>query len=230
MPTSQNKRQKKLAAKKAKRKSRLKKVQASKIDDLLIEIKRCAKGPIHECYISDNIMEGGIGTIAFSRLSTNEPGMLGYALILIDSYCLGVKNCVFKLDTIAGFQNALADCASRETMLPAKPEKALKLIEGAISFAASAGFGPHKDYRNIAFLFANIDSSLCKEEFEYGYEGKPYFFQGPHDSPAKIARILNKLRAKFGVGGFHYMIQVGADEVESVDPPNPGISPISLPH
>ncbi|MDJ0837889.1 MAG: hypothetical protein QNK37_15335 [Acidobacteriota bacterium] len=220
MPTSQNKRQKKLAAKKAKRKSRLKKVQTSKIDDLLIEIKRYANGPIHECYISDNIMEGGIGTIAFSRFSVNEPGILGYALILIDSYCLGVKNCVFKSDTIAGFQKTLADCASRETMLPAKPEKAVKLIEGAISFAAAAGFGPHKDYRNIAFLFANIDSSLCKEEFEYGYEGKYFFFQGPHDSPVKTGRILNKLRAKFGVGGFHYTIQAGAEELESVDPPS----------
>jgi hypothetical protein len=111
------------------------------------------------------------------------------------------------MDTAAGFQKTLQDCASRETMRPTEPEKALKIIEGAISFAAAAGFRPHKNYSNIALLFSDIDASLCEEEFTYGHEGKPLFIQGPHDSPSKTARILKTMREKLGDDGFHFTVQ-----------------------
>ncbi len=209
MANSQKNRQKKLAAKKAKRKIRLKSSQEPEVrNEELIAIKRCAKNPIHECFVSDSIKQNGMGTVVLSRLSQDQ-GFVGLALILVDSYCLGVKNCVFKHLSMSEYRKILASASKNETLQPAQPEKALKIIQGAIAYARAIGFSPCKDYRNIPLLFADVDASVCEQEFEFGCYGKPFFIQGPNDSPTRISHVVGMLKAKLGEDGFHFRLEAG---------------------
>ena len=216
MAKSQRARQKKQAAKKAKRKLRLKKASAGQGQSgVLSAIKRCARGAVHECYVSDHIFDGGIGTVVFSRHSAGEPGQIGFAVMLVDAHCLGVKDCFFHVGSEDAFRDELARLARSQLMHSAKPEKAVKIIQGAIAFARDAGFTPHRDYAHLPLLFHDVDPSLCEETFEYGRDGKPCYVQGPFDSPTRVSRIFKTLQAKLGDGGFHYIM--GGEDLSDGD-------------
>ena len=208
MAKSQKARQKKLAVKKAKRK--IKKTQPVwEGNEALSTLKKCARGSIHECYVSDNIITTGLGSIVLSRNCQGNPGILGYAVVLIDRYCLGVKDCFFHYGSMSKFRDSFEQMASREALRPANPEKAVKIIKGAIAYARSIGFGPHKDFKHFPLLLADVDASLCEEEMEFGHEGKPLFIQGPNDSAARISLIVRTLREKLGEDGFNFTLGRG---------------------
>ena len=43
----------------------------------------------------------------------------------------------------------------------------------------------------------------------FGKDDKPFYIQGPSDSPARVERILRALEARCGEGGYHYIIAGG---------------------
>ena len=57
-----------------------------------------------------------------------------------------------------------------------------------------------------------MDANECMEEFVFGFEGKPMYTNGPHDSRERQVMILNTL-AKLGEGNYHFMLggPVGPD-------------------
>jgi hypothetical protein len=40
----------------------------------------------------------------------------------------------------------------------------------------------------------------------FGKDDKPFYIQGPSDSPARVERILRALEVRCGEGGYHYII------------------------
>ena len=54
----------------------------------------------------------------------------------------------------------------------------------------------HPDYRHAATLLAGIDPSTCPEHFAFGREGKPFYIQGPHESPAQADAIMERIRMR----------------------------------
>jgi len=213
MPKSQRALQKKQAAKNAKRKLRLKKIhQLQGQSEYLSAIKRCSRGAFHECYISEGIRAEQFGTILFSRHSAGEPGQIGFAAILIDNKCLGVKNCYFRVGPLSRFQDHLESLRRNEILRPAAPEVAAKIIQGAIAYARGCGIAPDSDFGPIQHLFADLDPSLCQEEFIHGVDGKPLFVQGPFDSPQRISRIMKTLQNKLGPDGFNFMLDLSGME------------------
>ena len=91
---------------------------------------------------------------------------------------------------------------------PYPPEYIRKLVEDAVEYARSIGFEPHADYQEAKAIFGDIDASACREEFQFGHEGKPFFISGPHDSPAKCARIVRTLLDHCGQGNFDYLLRL----------------------
>ena len=47
-------------------------------------------------------------------------------------------------------------------------------------------------------LLVGIDPSLSTDRFEFGKDGKPFYVQGPNDSPGKAAAIMAKVKAAGG--------------------------------
>ena len=50
-------------------------------------------------------------------------------------------------------------------------------------------------------------------KYTYGKEGKPFYMNGPYESPADIDRILNTLTKKCGAGGFDTVLRL-TDEMD----------------
>ena len=78
------------------------------------------------------------------------------------------------------------------------PESLVKLVTEAVAYARVLGFPPHLDYEIARMLFAGIDPAMSTSHFEFGKDGKPFYFQGPHESPAVAAAIAARVEAAGG--------------------------------
>ncbi len=61
---------------------------------------------------------------------------------------------------------------------------------------------------NANEIFGNIAAGACPVKYTYGKDGKPYYINGPYESPADIQRIINTLTKKCGADGFHTMLRI----------------------
>ncbi|MEV6811373.1 hypothetical protein [Micromonospora sp. NPDC051296] len=111
---------------------------------------------------------------------------------LVDTYCLGVKNAVPPTTIepeelryfVADFFEAYDDGP-----VEAPIDLARHLVLGAVDYAESLGFEPHRDFYSAApYLGAGEPPSRVT----FGLNGTPYFQQGPHDNSDRIIRTLDR--------------------------------------
>ena len=57
--------------------------------------------------------------------------------------------------------------------------------------------------KNAKEIFGDIDASVCPVKYIYGKDGKPFYMNGPYESPADVQKIINTLTEKCGVNGFN---------------------------
>jgi hypothetical protein len=80
-------------------------------------------------------------------------------------------------------------------------EQAQSIVFGSIDYADSLGFSPHKDFERGKAHLGNRPEKLI--DIEFGHQGKPYYFAGPHDAPSRIMETLIK---NVGDGNFNFTI------------------------
>ncbi len=199
-------RQKKLEKKAAKRKAVHAKKKASHAEgiSLLKQIELASKSPIHECLAPETIFETGIGHVIVSRELPN--GDIAAGFFLVDVYCLGIKSAFFQVMPESEFRRKVGGVSSVDKLGEVDPSFARKLLEGAEAYAAQIGLEPHPDYRLAEKIFGDIDAAACPAEFTFGYNDKPLFMQGPHDTPAKCRKIMDTLSGRLGPDGFDYIL------------------------
>ncbi len=204
MALNQNKRQKKLQRKVKKRKQNL----AKKKNNLVISTNKAinyGSFPIHDCLVPDRIFEVGLGSILISRQSPS--GLIAFSSFVVDVFCLGVKDCFFQVYDELEYEHIkshITHSLEDQTLQNFNPSCALKLINGAVEYAQKLDFSPHPDYKNAKNIFGNINFDNCPDDFTYGKDGKPFYFQGPFENPAKVQKIINQLTEKCGEDGFDY--------------------------
>ena len=166
----------------------------------------------HEGLRSANLFDCGCGYLVASRFRAD--GSVEAGFFLLDVYCLGVKDAGFHhFFSIADYQESLLDrLFPNGKPVRMTPVAARKLTEDAISYAKGLGFSPGADYKKASRVFGGITTAGCAEQFVFGKDGKPFYIQGPSDSPARVGRILRALESRCGEGGYHYI--VAADEFE----------------
>ncbi|NEX19270.1 hypothetical protein G3480_02900 [Thiorhodococcus mannitoliphagus] len=209
--------QKKLQKKRAKRdqKRRQTKPAASGLRGALSAAREWAsvsKAPIVDTFVPASLFEQGIGTVWLSRRLLD--GRYAVVGILVDTYCLGVKNALYKIVDAAEYSTVLAHIHGNptESVEVQHPSCARKLVEAAVAYAKDLGFEPHADYRIARLIFGDIDADACPERFTFGKDGKPFYVNGPNDTPAIQRRILKQLERRCGQGGYHYMMMLDPDE------------------
>jgi hypothetical protein len=210
MATDPRKRQKQLAKKKAKRKTA---AAAKKMVDKLgglFSQTTLEKAPIYECLAPSRLFETGIGTVIMARKMPT--GEIGAGFFMLDVWCLGVKNAFFTILTLPEYQQQLLEIRQRENLQTIPPPCARKLVEGSAAYAKELGFSPDSDYKKAKTVFGNIKAEECPEDFEFGKEGKPFYMNGPYDTPEKSRKILNQLTKKCGPDGFHYIAGLNPDQ------------------
>ena len=231
MATKDQRRQKKLERKKAKRKVVHKELARQKQGGMAAEFARIASAPIVDCLVADSLWEQGMGMVLLSRELRN--GQVAFANFLVDAYCLGVKDVHAEIRSKPSYRDDIRGwLLERGSYQAVSPSHLRKLVESAVEYALDLGFSPHKDYRIGKELFGNIDASACDTEFEFGRDGKPCFIAGPNDTPERSLRIVNILNERGGPDNFHYMVGISpshslmmagdsdvidADEWEEVD-------------
>ena len=203
MASSEHKRQQKLA-KRNKRASEVRKsVRKNRNRSARDMILACAESPWCECIV--NGIDGINQVVAIRK---GPGGVLMAASFLVDQHCLGVKDAFFTEDY--DIDQALEMMRRSEGNLRrVTPAYALKLIEGGIAYARSIGFEPHPQAELCKLIFRNVDPTECQEEFEFGKDGKPRYWQGPRESPSRVNLILKQLQ-KLGEGNYHFIL-VDAD-------------------
>ncbi|MEO8499099.1 MAG: hypothetical protein ABI614_28880 [Planctomycetota bacterium] len=207
MATQEQRRQKQLARKKAKRKSVHKDLARLKQGGMAGEFARLANAPVLDCLVADSIEEQGIGMVLLSRELRN--GQVAFANYLIDAYCLGVKNVHAEIRSKASYRDDIRNALlQRGSFQAVSPGHLRKLVESAAEYARDLGFPPHKDYRIGKELLGNIDASDCDAVFEFGRDGKPCFISGPYDTPERSQQIVSILTERCGVNNFHFTIGI----------------------
>jgi hypothetical protein len=206
MAKSEARRQKQLAKKKAKRDDKRAHLVRLNSDDPTIRLAGAEHWPIFEARVPVQLWERGMGQAVLSRRCPD--GRLACGNFLIDAWCLGVKNAHWEIMAETAYDQMIRKIESAGgPMRKVVPEYLAKLVYAAADYAQSFGFPPHPDYRHARLLLVGIDAAQCQDIFEFGKDGKPFYFQGPHDSPAKVRSILQRLNN--GVG--HFMITLTGD-------------------
>jgi yecA family protein len=168
----------------------------------------------YEAYINKDWPESGQAYVAVARL--RDDGRVQLGALLLDCWCLGVRDAVFVDDYSEGeYRDALKTHLSDDLRQPIHPACAKKLVEGAVEYAQQFGFAPHRDYKKARRAFSGVEASACPETFTYGKDGKPLFVSGENDRPERIRRVLSMLEAHCGRDGYHYICR--AEELDPLD-------------
>lgn len=207
MTRDSRKHQKQKERRNAKRKIKRRDLVRRESAGIAERLRRFSAAPILHCCVHVELWEAGIGNVLLSRELVN--GDVAFASFLVDIYCLGVKDAFADVLSRKEYDERIYE---RTTAVSHdwKPACARKLVESAVAYAQDLGLSPHPDYRKSAPIFGSIDASECADEFQFGQNGKPYFFAGPHDSPERCAQVVNILRNRLGDDGFHFTYPASA--------------------
>jgi hypothetical protein len=159
--------------------------------------------PIDRCLISDNYAEQGFTMCLIIRKQPS--GKFAFGSFLVDRLCLGVKNsmsnCNFTSEQIDELIQQMVSNAPVEEVSPAYFHN---LIYGALDYAAELGLSAPKDFYLAEYL---LDEDLVDDdidEIEMGWNGKPWYVEGPFDNTHKI---LSTLKQSVGEDGYEYIVK-----------------------
>ena len=198
---SQQIRARRAARRKAKKKSGRKTV---KTQSPLLDM--AGNWPLLECLIHANWRDTGeISHVVIARKSPG--GDVAVGVFLVDLAWLGVKNALTNL-----FSEDVYYGEFRTRVMESQPledcdlDLAAKVVDEAVKYARSLGFGPHPDSRKAFKVLGKANPENCAEEVPLGGEdGKPLYIAGPHDNPK---RIMQTLERNVGEGNYHYLAPV----------------------
>lgn len=213
MAISEKQRQKKLGKKTKKKNQSLAKRKKEGTGIILSKRKAVsyAAYPLYECLMPNGLFKIGIGSVLISRKAPN--GLIAVGIFVVDVFCLGVKNASFKVLTKFDYEKQIKESLitshEGQAFEAVDPACIKKLLEGAVAYSEELGFTHHPEYKNAKDIFGDIDSSSCPVNYNYGKDGKPFYFRGPKETPALAKKIVNQLHEHCGEGGYDYMLMVG---------------------
>jgi hypothetical protein len=168
--------------------------------------------PIGKCYINEGWESLGFATIVVSRNHTN--GNSTFALFLVDTYCLGVKETLFSFNQYAELEELMDKLEVEEKMIEIEYPLAHNIIYGGIEYAASFGFKPHKEFEITQYLLEEDDDRAEFMEIEFGLNGKPAIFVGKERPPSNIIAALEQ---SVGKGNYTIITEEGLADEEDFD-------------
>jgi hypothetical protein len=143
-----------------------------------------------------------MGTLVLARGAT--PHHLALSTFLIDVFCLGIKDVMFKsverevLEMYVG----VADAGS--PMVSVDPGYARKLLRDLAAWSQSIGFAPHPDFAAVERMFGDVSADANDAVFRFGRDGKPVYIPGPSDTAPLIRRRIGQLQKHLGDDGFGF--------------------------
>lgn len=168
----------------------------------------------YEAHVEKNWQELGLAHLMVARF--RDDGSADYAVFLVDLLCLGVKEVFSEFDVMAADVRTTVIERLPENLREAiHPACAKKMIEGAVAYAQSFGFAPHRGFRKARKVLSGLDAAACPTEFTYGEDGKPCYVRGSDDDDDRVDRIIARLEALCGADGYRYVdpLEDAADDL-----------------
>jgi hypothetical protein len=175
-----------MAQKRAKKAQRRKQLVAQKRriealeNSLPARVARAAQAPIQHCYVTEALLDIGMGTVVLARGGSSDH--LTLAVFLLDAFSLGIKGVMFEQtdgDALARYLD-VSDASS--PLVSVDPSHARKLLRDLAAWSQSIGFAPHKDFAVIECIFGDVKANDSDAAFQFGQKGKPLYISGPSES------------------------------------------------
>jgi hypothetical protein len=163
-----------------------------------------SRWPLHECWVPVELWNSGIGHVIVARKSSL--GDIAVSLYLIDTYCLGIKDCFIRLVSPLEYKEILERVTlSTGELQSVTPSYASTLIHRAKDYAMQIGFKPHTDFIKVQWMLKDIpiDNTLM---FAFGKDNKPLYVQGPNESQSDVRRIMQTLKNNLGEDKYNYVV------------------------
>lgn len=148
----------------------------------------------------------GMSQIIVARKEGNRLLVSSY---LVDYWCLGVKNAMPpRIMGRSEYQLLLESCEDQfeETFVDITLEQAQSIVYGAVDYARSLGFEPHRDFNTKTQIHLGLRPETLIP-IEFGKDGQPFFMSGPYDN---TEQVIKTLEASVGAGNFHYVAGIGS--------------------
>jgi Domain of unknown function (DUF1841) len=179
-------------------------------------VRRASAAPLHSCLLQNEMFESGVGMVILARKTgAHRVALAGF---LVDVYCLGVKDALFREIDEAEIETIVDSLGLTAPFEAVDPSYARKLLREAVAYARSIGLEPHADYAAVEQLFGDVDAGACEDEFQFGFEGKPLYVPGPTESPTQIRRRFDLLSRRLGADGFEF--REIEDELDALEGPD----------
>ena len=121
---------------------------------------------------------------------------------MVDTWCLGVKDCFAKLLPLNTYYRHRAEMSDRISVRPIAPDVGHAIVARGIDYAHSLGLEPHPDCQKILLIWNGIRIGQLPRSLEFGRNGRPCYVVGPYDDHRKQSRIVNVLNEPIGDGEF----------------------------
>ena len=156
---------------------------------------RARQLPVYECYITKQWKESGMANIIVARKHTNNN--LTFGLYLVDLLCLGVKDTYYDFNiTNFDYEDLKKEYFGKQDIVKCDYVLAHNIIYGAVEFADTFGFKPHKDFAVSKYILEEDDENVEFMEIEFGEENKPCVVTTIENEPKQIIAQLDKTAGK----------------------------------
>jgi hypothetical protein len=195
-----------IAQKRARKAQRRKQVVAQKRRAEVLEtglparVLRAAHAPIQRCLLSESVFDIGMGTLVLARGAT--PHHVAFGSFLIDVFCLGIKDVMFKSVERDVFEMYMDSMDAGSPMVSVDPGYARKLLRDLAAWSQSIGFAPYRDFAAVERLFGDTSADASEAVFQFGRDGKPVYIPGPSDTAPLMQRRIEQLQKYLGDDGF----------------------------
>ncbi len=169
--------------------------------------------PVAQCLVDVNFAKvllgketseaGGLGLVVVTR--SKGYNRFVTATYLIDYWCLGVKDAIPPRNcNDSQYKNFVRHAYSQfpQGYEEISLEQAQALVWGAIAYAKTLGFEPHRDFEQSKAHLGELTSEIS---LKFGRNGKPCYVEGPYDDGIKI---MNTLKKSVGDGNFNYLFGI----------------------
>ena len=165
-------------------------------------VLRASHAPIQCCFLTESLFDTGMGTLVLARGATRHHVAL--SSFLIDVFCLGIKDVMFRSVESEIFEMYLEATDARSPVVSVDPSYARKLLRDLAEWSQSIGFAPHRDFAAVERIFGDVSADASDAVFRFGRDGKPVYIPGPRDTAPLIRRRIEQLRKHIGEGGFGF--------------------------
>lgn len=156
---------------------------------------------IGKCYRDSHLFDIGEGYVVVSRLHTG--GKISFACYLVDTYCIGVKDSMYKLRTEKEeFDYILESLSKTNELEECSYEEAHNIVYGAVDFAEEIDIAPDDSFKLTKYMLEEDTEDVPLIEYEFGKDGRHFLVATDQYNASKY---LPKLKQAYG-NDFKYIV------------------------